>query len=171
MKKWLIALLILIALFIAGCNSSQKTEELNCEKPYILYNNECCLDQNNNNLCDNTEKAAYISPEKTTSSSDVLTVTCPKEITFPTTISPSTQLEVKFAASYSGLGENSYLTGFICDDGYTETTNPIRVDLENGETEEIKTKVTLSPKECTFKLVESQNIDNVVSCNFKVKAI
>jgi len=171
MKKWLVVLLFSAVLFVAGCTPAPETEELNCESPYILYNNECCLDQNNNNLCDNTEKAAYISPEKTTSSSDVLSVSCPKEITFPTTISPTTQLEVKFMVSYSGLGEGAYLTGFICDDGYTATTNPIRVDIGSGEEKEIKSKILLTPKECTFKLVESQNIDNIVSCSFKVKAI
>ena len=45
----------------------------------------------------------------------------------------------------------------------------IRVNLENNQSQIIKSKITTSPKVCTFKLVETQNINNVVACNVTVK--
>ncbi|MEK6907019.1 MAG: hypothetical protein AABW45_00675 [Nanoarchaeota archaeon] len=167
MKKLVFILFLIIVLFIAGCTSNE-APVVKCNKPYLLYNDECCLDNNDNNVCDNMEK--YVSDETVTESSDILTVTCPKEVRFSTTESTSKEVEVKFTATYTGFGNNNYATALICDDGYVGNTNPIRVDLEKDQTQNIKSKVTLSPKECTFKLVETANVDNVVSCKFPVKA-
>lgn len=44
-------------LLIAGCVSSPTGAPVVCNKPYIIVGNECCLDQNNNSICDNDEPA------------------------------------------------------------------------------------------------------------------
>jgi len=49
MKKMLLVFLILI-ISLAGCS-----QQITCNKPYIPVGNECCLDQNNNSICDNDE--------------------------------------------------------------------------------------------------------------------
>jgi outer membrane lipopolysaccharide assembly protein LptE/RlpB len=170
-KRYLLLILLLITLFISACSSQIKEpEKVTCEKPYILSQNGCCLDSNNNYVCDAEEpKNPSISSETVTSSNDVTQVTCPKELNFPLNYNPKSEVEVKFTAIYTGFGSNSYATGFECDDGYVATTNPIRVTLENNQTQIVKTKITTSPKECTFKLVEIQDINKVVSCKIVVK--
>lgn len=71
MKIAIIALLIALALMITGCgttttDSLQASNPLVCENPYIIFNNDCCLDSNNNGLCDKDEipkdKAPELSP-------------------------------------------------------------------------------------------------------------
>jgi hypothetical protein len=64
MKKTYIMLVLLGAIaLIAGCSSSDKTaaktaeNAIACEKPYIIVNGDCCLDNNNNGLCDKNEAA------------------------------------------------------------------------------------------------------------------
>lgn len=52
-------LLVLIA--IAGCG-----QKVVCNKPYILVGTECCLDQNNNAICDKDESANPIKESNTT---------------------------------------------------------------------------------------------------------
>lgn len=62
MKTTYIALALLLVALIIGCSSQDKTvsdggEKIVCEKPYIVVNGDCCLDDNNNNLCDKNEIA------------------------------------------------------------------------------------------------------------------
>ena len=49
MRKIISVVLILILFLIGGCKPS-------CNKPYLLVGNNCCLDQNNNDICDSDEK-------------------------------------------------------------------------------------------------------------------
>ncbi len=63
MKKMyiLLGLLVIIAL-IVGCSSnntppSNTNSNLVCEKPYIVVNGDCCLDENSNEICDKNEAA------------------------------------------------------------------------------------------------------------------
>lgn len=49
MKKNIIGLIILSFLMV-GC-----TQQITCNKPYILVGTECCLDQNDNSICDSDE--------------------------------------------------------------------------------------------------------------------
>jgi len=51
----LIALSVLIIVIISGCNTSQQTQQPVCNRPYILVGTSCCLDQNNNAVCDTDE--------------------------------------------------------------------------------------------------------------------
>jgi len=50
-KTILIGVLIITLLVISGCGQQQIT----CNKPYILVGTECCLDQNDNSICDRDE--------------------------------------------------------------------------------------------------------------------
>jgi hypothetical protein len=54
--KW--AVLIIIILFIsliAWYFTLNKQNETACNVPYIVYDGQCCLDQNNDGVCDKTE--------------------------------------------------------------------------------------------------------------------
>lgn len=113
----------------------------------------------------------YVSNETTTSASKDTSIVCPKEVIFPKSINPSVELEVRFSANYNGFGDTNFATGLECNDGYVATTNPTRIAIEQGQTQVIKAKVTLSEKECTFKLVETANIDNIIACKFQVKGL
>ena len=51
--KWVIIILMtLTVLVVSGCS-----KEVTCNKPYIPFANTCCLDTNNNAVCDSDEKA------------------------------------------------------------------------------------------------------------------
>ena len=47
-------LMIMCIVLMSGC-TTEKKEGVVCNPPYILVGNECCLDQNNNRVCDNDE--------------------------------------------------------------------------------------------------------------------
>ena len=74
MKKLLI-FGIIILLFVSACNT------LVCNKPYIQVGNECCLDENDNSICDKDEKQelSQTNPEVDTQTDDSSCVTlgCP----------------------------------------------------------------------------------------------
>lgn len=56
MKTTIIVLLTAAILIIAGCtisgNSTADLDGVQCDSPYISHGNECCLDKNDNNVCD-----------------------------------------------------------------------------------------------------------------------
>ena len=52
-------------IILAACNQNQQVV---CNKPYILVGNSCCLDKNNNNICDNDEKTEITKEENLCSS-------------------------------------------------------------------------------------------------------
>ena len=49
--KYVLFGLIILALVLSACQQQKTT----CNKPYILVGNSCCLDSNNNNICDTDE--------------------------------------------------------------------------------------------------------------------
>jgi len=58
----LFVILLVGIVFISGCtsqtgneNSGQQSQQVTCNKPYILVGTSCCLDQNDNSICDNDE--------------------------------------------------------------------------------------------------------------------
>ncbi len=59
MKKRGIAILAVIMIFLIGCQ-----EPVVCEKPYIKVANECCLDTNDNQLCDRVEETRTFSGQE-----------------------------------------------------------------------------------------------------------
>jgi len=57
-------ILLIVVLFASGCTNLAKNEinecnessrEMVCKKPYILVGTSCCLDQNDNSICDTDE--------------------------------------------------------------------------------------------------------------------
>jgi len=52
MKNGILFVIIVSCLILAGCQSQQK---MTCNKPYILVGSECCLDKDNNAICDKDE--------------------------------------------------------------------------------------------------------------------
>ena len=66
MKKLILFIIFLIiVLSLTSCSSivsnqvnnlDKASEQVVCSKPYIKYNNACCLDQNINSICDTTEE-------------------------------------------------------------------------------------------------------------------
>lgn len=57
--KWII-ISILIIILITGYIIWSNQNEITCNSPYIKYENQCCLDQNNDGVCDKSE------PQQTT---------------------------------------------------------------------------------------------------------
>ena len=174
LNKGLVLLIIglFVIIFISACEPVPEPAPppVTCDKPYILFEGACCLDANNNYVCDDKEPSKpEVSLETVSGSNDGTEVICPKDLTYPFGYDPNSQVEIKFTAKYTDFGSTNYATGLECDDGYTASTNPIRVNLENNQSQIIKSKITTSPKICTFKLVETQNVNNVVSCNVTVK--
>lgn len=55
MKKIIIALLTLAVLIISGCKEDITGGAVVCNKPYILVGGDCCLDKDDNSICDKDE--------------------------------------------------------------------------------------------------------------------
>ena len=51
---YLFGLILISLILISGCFNNNRTD-LVCNKPYILVGAECCLDQNDNLICDKDE--------------------------------------------------------------------------------------------------------------------
>lgn len=54
-----VSFLVLLSLFIVSCQPTAR-----CNKPYILVGTSCCLDQNDNSICDSDEKELPASVEE-----------------------------------------------------------------------------------------------------------
>ncbi len=61
-KTKLLIFLLITFVFITGCTT--------CNKPYIKVGNECCLDNNDNSICDADENIAKEAPKEETLGSD-----------------------------------------------------------------------------------------------------
>ena len=70
--KYLFILIVVFSLFISGCmtgevvkdvEDSEQTNQVVCNKPYILVGNDCCLDQDDNSICDIDESQSSPSGE------------------------------------------------------------------------------------------------------------
>jgi len=61
-KKTLFALLIISALLLSGCKGGITGGAVVCNRPYILVGVECCLDQNDNLVCDKDESEPEAEP-------------------------------------------------------------------------------------------------------------
>jgi len=70
-----LASILLFSIFISGCTQQKVT----CNPPYILVGNSCCLDTNNNKICDKDE---------TTTPSTILSTILSTTPVITTTISP-----------------------------------------------------------------------------------
>jgi hypothetical protein len=59
-RSGVLALLLLSALFLAGCVQEQTV----CNKPYLLVGNSCCLDIDDNRICDKDEAPKEDAPSR-----------------------------------------------------------------------------------------------------------
>ena len=55
---------VICVVLISGCITEEKQEELTCNKPYIKVGNECCLDKDDNGICDKDEIPTETKTEK-----------------------------------------------------------------------------------------------------------
>jgi len=66
--RWIAVLLVLV--FLCGCAETRVVEtapepaELGCSSPFIESDGECCLDENQNNFCDDAEEAEPAEADK-----------------------------------------------------------------------------------------------------------
>jgi len=51
MKRILLGILLISVILVAGCTQT----EIICNKPYIKVGTDCCLDVNDNGICDKDE--------------------------------------------------------------------------------------------------------------------
>jgi len=54
-----VAVVVLAIVFISNSNDNSQSEVI-CNSPYIKVGTSCCLDQNNNGICDNDEQNGNI---------------------------------------------------------------------------------------------------------------
>ena len=171
MKKHYLILMIVLFVFITGCNSGPGNTS-KCSDPYILVNGKCCLDQNKNNICDENDNIKpYVSRELVTGSSSTAQVSCPKELRYSVNENPNTEVEVEFLAKYTGFGNSEFATALKCDNDFIGNTNPIRVSLEKDQVQTVKAKITTSEKVCEFKIVETSNVNHIVACKIVAKPL
>lgn len=71
MQKLLPIVIVFAALMLIGCTVPGVTPT--CNKPYILVGTDCCLDQNNNSICDTDEVMACPADAKVCSDGTVVT--------------------------------------------------------------------------------------------------
>jgi len=60
-KIWFIGILLIGLIFISSCATQPK--QTVCNKPYILVGNDCCLDKDDNSICDKDEQQKIETPE------------------------------------------------------------------------------------------------------------
>lgn len=53
-KHTILILVIMLIIFVSGCTKSKVT----CNAPYIIHKTTCCIDKNNNSICDKEENAS-----------------------------------------------------------------------------------------------------------------
>ncbi len=52
-----VVVIVLALVFLSNSNDSSQ-DSINCNSPYIQFGTSCCLDQNNNRICDSDEQPA-----------------------------------------------------------------------------------------------------------------
>lgn len=103
LRYWLIAFILGIVL-ISGCTQKSEvttTSILVCNKPYILVGNDCCLDENDDGICDKDKPITTTIEVTTTPTTTVPTTSLERPtttISVPTTSRPTTSTRWKFTA-------------------------------------------------------------------------
>jgi len=92
MKKTILFTLIIISIFLIGCAEKELSKPTNedsdkitgmavvCNKPYIQVGTDCCLDKDDNSICDSDEKEEEPVEIKQTEKEEVKEEPKPKEI-------------------------------------------------------------------------------------------
>lgn len=76
----------------SGKEDSQKTQAVTCSSPYIRHGSSCCLDQDDNNICDKDEEGAGSTTPTTRAPTTTVktTTTAPPTTSTPATSPPAT---------------------------------------------------------------------------------
>ena len=161
MKRGLILLLVLTVI-ISGCTALNQPDQQTCEKPYISAGGSCCLDQNDNGICDNGEGSTE-ELESSTASNGAVEVICPNVKFNVNEASREIEFEVKQVAS----GSSNYAPTLKCDGSYKSLTLQ-RFILNQGESQKFKNTIYPSNIECEFGVVETANTERAVYCKTKI---
>lgn len=95
--------LVLLIVLFAGCGSN-----IVCNPPYIQVGSSCCLDQNENNICDKDEPATTTTTTSTTTTSTTSTTTTTTTIIATTTTATTTTTTTTTLAGYISMCGQPY---------------------------------------------------------------
>ena len=100
MKKVVIALFLLTTLFISACAKEVVNESSFCKKPYFEFKKgECCLDNNNNYVCDESEPKEEVKSKMPVPEQDKVEEAVVEEIKDPVITQPEEPKEETFKMS------------------------------------------------------------------------
>jgi hypothetical protein len=133
-RNLLIILSLIILLLVAGC------AEVVCNKPYIQVGTSCCLDQNDNAICDSDESAKTESIKETSSTnSDLITTDVSKLGLYSNEVYAGYSLNIKSSGIYDyNLPdlEKTFVTSYVkprTDDEGTRWLTFYSMSFENVE--------------------------------------
>lgn len=164
MKRLFVVLLMII--MFCGCVSQTPT----CNKPYILVGNGCCLDNDNNNVCDNDE-ATKTTIEVTTTTIATTTTTSITSTTTITTSTSSTSTTIQETPGYKTYNDEKYGLTFLYPDSWVEDDTVEGIPTFNilDENENILGSVNFVISKNTYSLKNlSQNdVQNYLDSYYK----
>jgi len=76
MKKIILPMILLLVIITSGC-----VEQVACNPPYIIVGNECCLDTNDNQICDKDETTTTVTTTVETTAETTTETTTPMTTT------------------------------------------------------------------------------------------
>ncbi|MBI2667981.1 hypothetical protein HYX17_04410 [Candidatus Woesearchaeota archaeon] len=104
MKKVVIVLFLLTTLFISACSKEVVNESSFCKKPYFEFKKgECCLDNNNNSVCDESEPKEEVKSEMPAPEQDKVEEAVVEEIKEPVITQPEEPKEETFKMSVGDI--------------------------------------------------------------------
>ncbi|MBI2134386.1 hypothetical protein HYU09_00200 [Candidatus Woesearchaeota archaeon] len=129
--KYAISLLILFAFLVSACSPQAKQPV--CNKPYILVGNDCCLDKDDNSICDKdevkeetkVEETKQITPEEAAEETKTFTIQdLQADIgnVLGKTVVLTKDPELDYAQIYSNKLENSKFLGKYGFNPYSKFT-------------------------------------------------
>lgn len=129
--RYLILLSIVFIFLIGACATQVETKQPVCNKPYILVGNDCCLDKDDNSICDKDEvkeeskvkEPKQITQEKTAEETKTYTIQdLQADIgnVLGKTVVLTKDPELSFAQVYSNKISNSKFLGKYGSDSYSK---------------------------------------------------
>lgn len=149
----LILALFLTAFFISGCEKSMNV--IVCNKPYILVGGSCCLDSNNNNICDKDETQKPVEQPPTTTPSP------------PTPVEAQNEFKMVKGDVVTFAGKNITLFDYSVFGGELETTVDVdgkTWDIYNTNKPEIFSGLKITP-------ISVDRLQNFVTIKFEPFAL
>ena len=110
MRTKIILLVIFSLLFLYGCTANQTTDnqtQVTCNAPYIRFGTSCCLDQNNNQICDTDENTPAKKPPPKTNTQP--------QTSMPTESPPATTNDLSYSKGTCPTLKNGENDNFASD--------------------------------------------------------